>query len=242
MTESKAGSADLLQKNRDLQQRIVLAASQKIQQGLLDNPTKQGLEALLAANRILEKSASTETKDEPIPNWQAVLQYIADAGRKVGKSKLYTDISRGRLKRQPDGTFKARDVDKYMLSLPMAGTPDGLADKAAERMTRKEEADIRRVEAAARREEFELELRVGKYIKKDDLYLELAGRAIALRDGLKAAFEMRAPEMIDVVGGDNDKLPQFLDAAAAVIDAALGQYAAPMEFELDVDLEGEDAD
>ena len=230
----------------DAQQRVLSATRQKLLKQLLDDPSKQSIDALRAANRALDEvvramDSAQGSGQEPIPNWQAVLQYIADAGRKVGKSKLYTDISRGRLKRQPDGTFKPKDVDKYMLSLPVAGTPEGLADKAAERMGRKEEADIRRAEAAARREEFELELREGKHIKKDDLYLELAGRAIALRDGLKSAFEMRAPDLIAMVGGESERLPQFLDATAAIIDAALGQYAAPIEIDVDVEIEDDDA-
>ena len=53
--------------------------------------------------------ATTNLKD-----YRAVLTYTEENGRKLGKTKMFEDIKKGRLKKQPDGTFHQRDVDRYM--------------------------------------------------------------------------------------------------------------------------------
>ena len=83
-------------------------------------------------------------------------------------------------------------------------------------------------------------MREQKYIRRDQLYLELAARAIALRDALKTAFESRAVQIIAAVDGSADKAPDFLDASAAIIDEALGTYAAPVEIDVSIAIEEED--
>ncbi len=123
--------------------------------------------------------ATTNLKD-----YRAVLTYTEENGRKLKKTKLFDDIKKGRLKKQPDGTFRQRDVDRYMASLPMAGTPDAVAEKAADRQRRKEEADIRKAEAAAEARTFDLAVKKGRYVLKDQVHLELAARAGTLSSGL----------------------------------------------------------
>ena len=140
-----------------------------------------------------------------LKNWQAVLDHVAENGRKLSKSKLYKDIGEGRLRKQPDGTFRLRDVQRYMASLPTAGTPDALVRKAADRQRRKEEADIRKAEAAAEREEFDLAVKKGRFIAKDQVYAELAARAVTLSSGLKTAFEARNLDLVALVDGNPKK-------------------------------------
>ena len=55
--------------------------------------------------------------DNILKNPQAVLAYLKDSGRKVGKSKVYEDIKLGALRCQTNGTFRKRDVDVYAASL-----------------------------------------------------------------------------------------------------------------------------
>ena len=93
--------------------------------------------------------------------WKEALTYLnEDCGRKISKTKLFEDIKVGRLRKQPDGTFKRRDLDRYAASLPTAGTPDKLATDAARRQQQKEEQEIRRIKNAADREEFDLKVNV----------------------------------------------------------------------------------
>ena len=80
-------------------------------------------------------------QQEHLKNWSAVLAYVQDAGRKLGQTKFFEDVKRGRLKKQADGSFRRRDVDRYMASLPLRETPDGVVERAAERQRKKEEAE-----------------------------------------------------------------------------------------------------
>lgn len=171
--------------------------------------------------------ATTNLKD-----WRAVLAYVGENGRKLGKTKLFDDIRKGRLKKQPDGTFKQRDVDRYMASLPMAGTPDVVAEKAADRQRRKEEEEIRRIRAVADKEEFDLQVKKGRYILKEQVHLELAARAVTLASGLKTAFEAQHLDLVALVEGNPKKGAALVEKLEAILDEALNEYSREMEFEV----------
>ena len=114
---------ELLAKSASTDVQVLLTAKENAKRAALDDPSQANLAALDRASRMLESAmqATTNLKD-----WRAVLAYVSENGRKLGKTKLYSDIGLGRLKKQPDGTFKQRDVDRYMASLPMAGTPEAI--------------------------------------------------------------------------------------------------------------------
>ena len=131
---------ELLARSASTDIQVLLTAKESAKRAALDDPSQANLAALDRASKMLE-SAMEATKT--LKNWQAVLDHVAENGRKLSKSKLYKDIGEGRLRKQPDGTFRLRDVQRYMASLPTAGSPDALVRKAADRQRRKEEADIR---------------------------------------------------------------------------------------------------
>ena len=174
-----------------------------------------------------------EQEDGRLKDYQAVLRYVAENGRKLGQSKLYADVGKGRLKKQVDGSFRVKDVDAYMKTLAFAGTPEQVADKVADRMKRKEEADIRRAEAAARREEFNLEVAMGRYIRREEVYVELAGRAVALLDALKNGTEACALELVELVGGKPELSAVLVNRLGRLFDESLGEYARPLTLEVE---------
>lgn len=168
-----------------------------------------------------------------LTDWKVALSCINDdLGRKLGKTKLFEDIKRGRLKRQPDGTFRQRDVERYAASLPMAGTPDAVAEKAADRQRRKEEADIRKSVAAADREEFDLAVKKGKYVPRADVHLELAARAVALASGIKTAFEAHNLDLVATVDGNPKKGAALVEELERIFDEAFNEYSRELEFEV----------
>ncbi len=168
----------------------------------------------------------------PLKDYKAVLSYAVECGRKLGKTKLYADINFGRLKKQPDGTFKLRDVDRYMASLPTAGTPDAVAEKAADRQRRKEEEEIRRIKAVADKEEFDLAVKKGKFVAKEQVHLELAARAVTLSAGIRTAFEAHILDFISLVDGTPKKGAALVERLEAILDEALNEYSREMEFEV----------
>lgn len=220
---------ELLAKSASTDVQVLLTAKENAKRAALDDPSQANLAALDRASRMLESAmqATTNLKD-----WRAVLAYVSENGRKLGKTKLYNDIGLGRLKKQSDGTFKQRDVDRYMASLPMAGTPDAVAEKAADRQRRKEEADIRKAVAAAEREEFDLAVKKGKFVPREQVHLELAARAVALASTLKTNFEARNLDFVAAVEGNPKKAASLVERLEVVLDEALNEYSRELEFEV----------
>ena len=219
----------LLEQSSSTDIQVLLAAKENAKRALLDDPSPANLAALERASRMVESAMQQKAN---LKDWRAILAYVDDNGRKLGKTKLFEDVKKGRLKRQPDGTFKQRDVDRYMATLPMSGTPDSVAEKAADRQRRKEEADIRRAEAAAKREEFDLAVKMGKYILKEQVHLELAARAGALAAGLKTAFEARNLDFVAAVEGNPKKAAALLELLEGSLDEAMNEYSREMEFQV----------
>ena len=84
----------------------------------------------------------------------------------------------------------------------------------------------------ADKEEFILKVKQGQYISRDDVYQELAARAVALSASLKTEFEARSLDVIALVEGNPKKSGPFVEHIEQVIDEAMNEYAKPIEIEV----------
>ena len=75
----------------------------------------------------------TTEKRETLKTATDVLEHLLKNGRKIKKSKLYQDIRKGILRRNADLSFSVGNVNKYGTTLPMAETPEMVAQEAEER-------------------------------------------------------------------------------------------------------------
>ena len=187
---------ELVEKSASTDLQVLLTTKENAKRAVLEDPSAGNIAAFERASKMLESAMGAQ---DSLKNWSAVLAYVQDAGRKLGQTKFFEDVKRGRLKKQVDGSFRRRDVDRYMASLPMRETPDGVVARAAERQRKKEEAEIRKLRADADLRELELSVRRGKFIARDDVYQELAARALVLSSGIRTAFEAHALELVDAV-------------------------------------------
>ena len=221
---------ELVEKSASTDVQVLLASKEKAKRLAMDDPSAANLAAFKNASQMLE---SAMTAVNALRGWKEALRYITeDLGRKCGKTKLFEDIKTARLKKQADGSFKLRDVERYAASLPMAGTPDTVAEKAADRQRRKEEADIRRAVAAADREEFDLAVKKGKFVPREQVHLELAARAVSLASGIKTAFEARSLDFVAAADGNPKKAASLVELLEAVFDEALNEYSREIEFDV----------
>ena len=253
--EAQKAAAEALDRERALREAMKKGEASSAELDALDRANRaaadeveKNLEAAQAADKVADLATAAEAQaaaQKPAPaaedeapavlaDYKAVLDYVAEHGRKLAKTKLYADVSKGRLKKQPDGTFRPRDVDRYLVSLPLAGTPEGLTEKVADRQRRKEEADIRKAEAQAKREEFNLAVAQGKFLPRDQIAAELAVRAVALRDALKNAMESAAGDVIELVGGDPKQTSALLEYMGRLFDRSMGDYARPLDIVLEI--------
>ena len=157
-------------------------------------------------------------KRETLKTATDVLEHLLKNGRKIKKSKLYQDIRKGILRRNADLSFSVANVNKYGTTLPMAETPEMVAQ-----------------EAEARRKELAADVAEGKYIPRDMVEQELAARAVTLNSGLKSAVEAQALDLIETVDGNPKQAHRFLAKMEAVIDGLSNKYAQPMEIEVNLD-------
>lgn len=172
-------------------------------------------------------------KNKVFPKVGTVLNYAKEYGRKLEKTKLYEDIKAGLLPRQKDGSFRALDVERYMASLPMLETPASLVIEAQDLQVQKQQEEIRRLRAVADREEFDLDVKRGKYLPKDMVYQEQAARVVVLATGLKSVFEARISEIITRAHGDMKEAPGVVGLLHEMLDLALNEYSRDMEFEVE---------
>lgn len=220
---------ELISKSKSTDIPLLVRSKEMAKNRVKENPSAANLRALEIATKQLD--AALQAK-ENFKDTRAVLAYAGEAGRKLGRTKLFDDIKKGRLKKQPDGAFKQRDVDRYLATLPMAGTPDPVSERALDRQRRKEEAEIRRIEAVAKKEEFALAVAQGKFVPKDRVHLELAGRAATLASGLKTAIEARNLDLIALVEGNPKKSAAFVEMLEGFLDEAMSEYSREMEIEV----------
>lgn len=241
--------AELVEKSSSTDVQVLLTVKEQLKREMLADPANASLSAAFERadknlNAAMQKQKEKEKAQEAeaqkqeeekktFSKFEDVLAYIKGQGRKVGRSKLYNDINKHRhLPKQMDGTIRLSDVKDYMTKLPLTGTPPALAEKIADRQGRKEEAEIRRIQAVADREEFNLDVLRGKYIAKELLHQELAVRAVALRDGLKNAAETHASELVELVQGDPKHTPALLENLSRIFDECMGDYARPITIEV----------
>ncbi len=235
-----AGAAleELLIKSRGTDIPVLLQAKELAKQAVRKDPSSSNLAALQRVTTMLDNAESVMNADKQeakiFKNVGAVLRYLQeDRGRQIKKSKLYEDVRTGLLRKE-DRAFRQGDVDRYAGSLPLSTTPDGRANGAEERMRRKDEAEIRIKEAQAVREEKKNAIIDGQYISKEQVYQELAARAVALNTGLKSEFRAGALDLVLALGGDQQKTEFLVREAERLIDAACNDYSREMQFEVDL--------
>lgn len=215
---------DLLAKSSKTDTQVLIAAKERLKRAVAQSPTNADLAALKRVEKMLDEKSANSLRD-----WRAVLAYVEESGRKLKKSKMYEDIRKGLLKKQADGTFRLRDVDRYAASLPFAATPDRMAEKAASLQRTKEEQEIRRISAIADKEEFLLAVKKGQFIPREQVHLELAARAVTLASGLKTALEARGLDIISLVEGNPRRAQELSLFLEKVLDEAMNEYASPLE-------------
>lgn len=164
------------------------------------------------------------------PDVQQVLIYLQSSGRKLSQSQLYKDIKRGYLRRQPDKSFRQRDVDFYATMLPLVSMPENKADENADLAQEKMREDIAKAREQRLSIKQDREIKANKYILREDVALELASRAAALGLAMRSVFRIMSPDWIRLVGGDVNKAEELAAEFEKNFDIVLHEYSKPMEF------------
>lgn len=209
---------------------LLLKAKEDAKKKVKDDPSPANLAAFSRSKKMLDEAMSNQNGNRTFPDVKSVLAFLQDAGRKISQSQIYNDINRGFLRRQPDKSFKQRDVDAYastlkIISMPKAKT-DGVIDLAEEKL-REEVGKLREQRQSIA---FDREVKAGRYILREEVALELASRAAALALSIRSVFRLNVADYIRLVGGDVTKAELLASEFENNLDLALNEYSKPMEF------------
>lgn len=169
-------------------------------------------------------------EDKLFPNVKSVFAYLQKQGRKTSIPQIYKDLRRGHLRRQPDKTFRQKDVDFYATTLRLVAMPEIVTDEAGDLAREKVQEEVLKLREQRKSIIFSREKEAGKYILREEVALELASRAAALGLGLRSVFRLMIPDWIRLVGGDVGKAEELAAEMEKNLDLALNEYSKPMDF------------
>ncbi|MBU1001936.1 MAG: hypothetical protein KKE73_05390 [Proteobacteria bacterium] len=225
---------ELLERSAETDIPTLLKAKEEAKRRMRNDPSPQNVSVFEKASRMMEArmGKTDHVQTENLASITAVLEYLLDCGRKVRKSKLYQDVKTGLLARQPGGGFSKAAVDAYAQALPLVAVPKVDSDNIKELARRRQEATIQKIEEETARIRFKREAERGRFIPREQVELELAGRAVVLETGLRQAVEMNVLDLIHLVDGDPRKSQRFLEVFEGYLNEALNQFASKAEFEV----------
>ena len=167
---------------------------------------------------------------------KVVLAYLQET-RQIKQAKLYKDVRAGFLRRQKDGTFKRSDVDRYAASLKAVALPERQTDDLSALAKQEQEERVLALQEKRKTTVFDREIKQGKYILRDDIALELAGRAMALSVGLRSSLQIAAQDLVQAAGGDKNRADDLVRELEKHLDEALNEFSRPMTFAVAVEHE-----
>jgi len=227
-------------KEEALQLKIYYNASIKTLTAYQQESTTSKLRDLQSAEVALEGFASgLEEKyaldTRTFPNRLAVAEYLKANGWKVSKSTLYNRTGKAKLIPRADGLFYLKDVKKYAsIFLKRQETGQRVQETLDVQQQKKMRLEIEKLEEEVSRSRHKNAVEEGKYIPRDQIELELAGRAAVLDAGLTHLFQSTAGELIEISGGDPRKTAEVVHRLIAEKDRFLNQYAAAIDFTVEI--------
>jgi hypothetical protein len=226
----------------------VLANALRIAQERVNtDPTAANIAAAQAAKRAFDEATNPQLAGPPeriYKNRDEVLQQLHREGYALKKSKLYNDSKRGLLQLRPDKSVTENALRSYIdnpaarLEKPAAITPEESLQAASEKM--RYESDLSREMARERKRKNDTA--EGLMMPREQVHMELAGRAVALEAGLKHAISIGTPGILEEAAAIADKTERnsFADRRYhELVDEQLNEFANIKTFQAII-LEGEE--
>lgn len=185
-------------------------------------------------NPSTDQAASTDTDetDDHFPHKLAAWEYLRDSGWQISKSQFYEHCKQGRLPRK-DGHYLRADVDRYAKThCKLESTGERVNETLSRMAEEKASTELAREKVRLEREIHDLAARRGEYVPRDEVELMIVGRAVAMLAHLKAMVQMRTPDWIELVGGDQARGRDLIDTVWIAIEEHLSLFARDIEFDV----------
>lgn len=190
---------------------------------------------LQAKHGIREDEAAEAPKFEDTKNAASVLRFLQTNGWQVEKTQFYLHVKQGKLARNEQGLFTRRVVLRYAKDwVPRSETGKKVGEEQEDLNRTKLQEEIKRIRVQQERDNLRLDVERGRYLPRADVEQELAGRAVALDAGYNHMVYSRVQEFIATVNGDPAKASLLIECLLTARDDWFNQYAASMEFEVEL--------
>lgn len=173
----------------------------------------------------------TQYGEREFKNLHEVSGWLDEQGWKVARATLYKHAKDGRLRPNENGVFLEKQVEKYAIQWLRKKTD---AEKVkAEKLAEEERKEKIRYQTVLRKkEEMKYSILGGKYILRDQLYLELASRAAVLDTGIKAVVQVRAEEWVAACGGDQSRIAEFIRSVLSDMEDLVNSFSTTRQFQV----------
>jgi hypothetical protein len=175
--------------------------------------------------------AVDSARDQEFRGIIEVTEWLDGQGWKISKSALHRHMKAGRLRPDERGVFPQKAVEKYAIGwLKKRSDAEKVSSEKLAEQERKERIGYQ--SALRKKMEMQLSILDGKFIPRDQLYLELAARAAVLDMGIKALVQLRAEEWIQAGGGSHEKIAEFTRLMLADFDELVNSFSTTKQFQV----------
>lgn len=161
-------------------------------------------------------------------------------GYKIEKSKFYGHCSKpgesnGICRVEKNGTVTETSLRRYVKhpGSQLESTGDGEGAVVAEEQRAKLRMENERLEMQNQKLRMEIATMEGRYIERDQVYLELAARAAVFENGLRHWWNMNAAKLVELAVGDPENARDLiLNAGLRGMDSQVNEYARADTFKV----------
>ena len=170
-------------------------------------------------------------KEKSFTNVKCVIEYLQSQNYKIKRSSVYEHAKHGKLKPKKDGIFYLSDVERYaklFLKLKDNTLPGMVSRETTQK--RRVEAETRKMEAQALHWETKTKIESGSYVEKTAFEHALSQRAMLFKNDIDTFCRSKAADIINLTGGDKDKIPDLIEYLLDQTAKWLNTYSADQEF------------
>jgi hypothetical protein len=221
-------------KENQVKLRVLHQAVTESLKAYRNNYSTANLKAWKAAERELEDFVDqlqsdiedAAAGDESFTSLAEVLRHLDKDGWKVSQTTIYKHKKRGLIRPNERGRYLRSVVDAYAARnlQRLDGTQPG-----SEAEDEKRAAEIRKTKAQAEHWEIKSAVARGAYIPREQHEEDLAARAAVLRSDLLDMCRSRAPDLVNVVDGDPEKVSDLSEYMINMVLTFLDRYARQAE-------------
>lgn len=171
---------------------------------------------------------------EDTPTKAEVLRHLKTMGYDITQRTFYRHCDQGKLHKSTENLYTLRLVQQYVKTVGLfrPGTAPGEDSNIDSLATDKMKAEIKKLAESGRREELKRKKEEGQLVDRQDLYLELASRSVALDTGFRQMINVEASTLIVAVKGDINRQREFEDLLLLAWNRLLDSYDTTDEFEI----------